>query len=88
MLDRRSPFVRNHEAATTLSRTSVEILGRMRKNLLVGERGMKWPAMALHSQTQMTEGPVRHALSQMVVAGTMVVHPPFMTHAGAETEGA
>ncbi len=47
-----------------------------RDNILFGERGLKWPMMAL--RTQMELGPCRHALAQMVVAGEMVVFPPFV----------
>jgi hypothetical protein len=37
---------------------------------------MKWPMLALMSDVDL--GNCRHVLSQMVVAGTMIVHPPIV----------
>ena len=48
---------------------------RKQKDVLQGQRGVRYPLMALTTQRSM--GPARHALSQKVVGGTMVIHPPF-----------
>ena len=45
-------------------------------NVLYGERSMKWPLLALMCDADL--GSARHAISQMVVAGTMTVHPPIV----------
>ena len=44
--------------------------------ILMGERIFGWPLMALQSKNKMEYGPVRHVLTQMVVAGTVTVMPP------------
>lgn len=47
-----------------------------RQDILYGDNhAVKYPLMAL--RTQMDMGPARHALSQIVVSGEMVVFPPF-----------
>ena len=46
-----------------------------KKDVLQGQRGIRFPLIALTSQRSM--GPSRHVLSQKVVGGTMVIHPPF-----------
>lgn len=48
---------------------------RKKKDVLQGQRGVRYPLIALTSQRSM--GPSRHVLSQKVVGGTMVIHPPF-----------
>lgn len=50
---------------------------RLRKqpDVLQGQRGIRFPLIALTSQRSM--GPSRHILAQKVVGGTMVIHPPF-----------
>jgi hypothetical protein len=45
------------------------------RDLLHGGRGTRRPLIAVATKKDL--GPARHALSQMVVAGTMVVHPPL-----------
>jgi len=53
-------------------------------NVLYGERTMKWPVLALMSNADF--GNARHALSQMVVAGTMTVHPPIVIQQDKDEE--
>ena len=48
---------------------------RKQSDVLQGQRGIRYPLIALTSQRSM--GPSRHILSQKVVGGTMVIHPPF-----------
>lgn len=48
---------------------------RKQKDVLQGQRGVRYPLIALTTQRSM--GPARHALSQKVVGGTMVIHPPY-----------
>ena len=48
---------------------------RKEKDVLQGQRGVRYPLIALTTQRSM--GPTRHVLSQKVVGGTMVIHPPF-----------
>jgi hypothetical protein len=45
-------------------------------SVLCGQRVRRYPFIALTTQRSM--GPYRHILSQMVVAGTMTVQPPFI----------
>ena len=44
-------------------------------SVLHGFHAMRFPLIALNTRRSM--GPARHILSQMVVAGTMTVHPPY-----------
>ena len=44
-------------------------------SVLHGIHAVRFPLMALTTRRSM--GPARHILSQMVVAGTMTVHPPY-----------
>ena len=44
-------------------------------SVLHGHHAKRYPLIALTTQRSM--GPSRHILSQMVVAGTMTVHPPY-----------
>jgi len=71
----RSRLTRSHAVPSRFLRSSLHSRRFSRDNILYGERGLKWPLMAL--RTQMNLGPARHALAQMVVAGEMVVFPPF-----------
>lgn len=50
---------------------------------LFGGRGLRRPLIAVATKKDM--GPARHALAQMVVAGTMVVHPPLKAGTGPAT---
>jgi hypothetical protein len=45
-------------------------------SVLCGQRVRRYPFICLTTQRSM--GPYRHILSQMVVAGTMTVQPPFI----------
>jgi hypothetical protein len=44
-------------------------------SVLHGSRVLRFPLIALTTRRSM--GPSRHVLSQMVVAGTMTVNPPY-----------
>ena len=46
-------------------------------DLLRGKRAIRYPLISLTTQREM--GPYRHVLSQKVVAGTMAIHPPYVT---------
>ncbi len=48
---------------------------RKQKDVLQGQRTVRYPLIALTTQRSM--GPTRHVLSQKVVGGTMVIHPPY-----------
>jgi hypothetical protein len=53
-------------------------LNQMKPNtssILNGLHVVRFPLIALTTRRAM--GPARHVLSQMVVAGTMTVHPPY-----------
>ena len=64
-----------HVRSRRLGQRVVRSLAAARTDLLFGhQRGIKRPLIALTTKKEM--GPVRHALSQMVVAGVMTVHPP------------
>lgn len=71
----RSPFRVRYVDAVRLDRGATKKTRKYRSKLLFGSRQFGWPLMAL--RTGMDLGPVRHVLSQMVVAGTMTVYPPF-----------
>lgn len=45
---------------------------------LYGIRGLRHPAMGLRAVRQL--GPVRHALEQRAVCGTLEIHAPFSDH--------
>ena len=77
-----SPLRTNHGLAVRLS-----LRGPLRSawsghSLLAGHRVFGWPLMALHASRDL--GPVRHALAQRVVSGTMTVHPPLLIQAPPE----
>ena len=61
--------------AMAVFRASFKKQLRKQKDVLQGQRGVRYPLIALTTQRSM--GPARHALSQKVVGGTMVIHPPF-----------
>lgn len=64
-----------HDEATRLGRQYDRGLARKADSYCMGLRRFGKPMMALHVQQKL--GPVRHALSQMVVAGTMTTQPPI-----------
>lgn len=66
-----------HSQSTRIGRASRAVTDRAgRQDVLYGDNHhVKHPLMAL--RTQMDMGPARHALSQIVVSGEMVVFPPF-----------
>ncbi len=63
--------------STRMGRAARAVTDRAgRQNILYGvNHAVRHPIMAL--RTQMDMGPARHALSQIVVSGEMVVFPPF-----------
>ena len=66
----RSPFRQRHDRATRFGRLATGT--SFKKDLLRGRRYMRRPLMAL--MTELNMGPVRHALAQRTIAGTMEVH--------------
>lgn len=76
-LNNSSPLRKEHPKATRIGDVAMGLSQRFHQDILLGVRSFGWPLMAL--QTQSSLGPCRHALSQMVVAGTMTVFPPFMS---------
>ena len=72
----RSLFHHIYLDSSRFARESGRVTSRSHSSLLHGSRDFGWPVMAL--RTSFALGPVRHALSQMVVAGTMSVFPPFV----------
>lgn len=77
MLENTSPLRREHGKASLLEGRAVDKKHTFHQDILLGVRNFGWPLMALRTQTSL--GPCRHVLSQMVVAGTMTVFPPFMS---------
>ncbi len=69
----QSPLRREHRLVARFQKNAIGLCTP--DNLLYGERESKWPMLALSCQPDM--GSCRHALSQMVVAGTMSVYPPI-----------
>jgi hypothetical protein len=72
------PFKSKHKHARMLGKENIVFLPKEHKDILRGERGTRYPLMCL--TTQRTMGPSRHVLSQMVVGGSMSIHPPFDTN--------
>jgi hypothetical protein len=64
----------NHDSAVRLGRKYDRRLATNADSVCMGVRQFGKPMMALVTQQKL--GPVRHALSQMVVAGTMTTQPP------------
>ena len=66
-----------HRQSTNMGRESCRLTKMAgRKDVLYGSNhSIKYPMVAL--RTQIDLGPARHALSQIVVSGEMVVFPPF-----------
>lgn len=75
LCERGHPFAKYHQHACMLGKESIVFLPKEHKDILRGERGTRYPLMCL--TTQRTMGPSRHVLSQMVVGGSMSIHPPF-----------
>ena len=76
---RPSPFSRAHVVAGRLCGRGPAFHAWDDAALLPGRRTFGWPLMALQAQRDL--GPVRHALAQRVVAGTMTIHPPILIQA-------
>jgi hypothetical protein len=76
MLERHpSPLMLDaHSVAVRLSDERDAALAEKRTSLTCGRRQFGSPMMALQAKKSL--GPCRHALTQMVVAGSMVVNPP------------
>ena len=78
-----SPLRDLHRSSSRFERRALE--RELHADRLYGEREQKWPMLALQSSPDL--GNCRHALSQMVVAGTMDVRPPIHVSSGrGETE--
>lgn len=77
-LENNSPLRREHVRAARFKAASEGRTPNFHQDILLGERNFGWPLMALRTQSNL--GPCRHALSQMVVAGTLTVLPPFMSN--------
>lgn len=77
-----------YDAATRLANVGEVRLARNADSYCCGKRHFGRPMMALSAKKSL--GPVRHALSQMVVAGTMVINPPVQVRITSDTaeEGA
>jgi hypothetical protein len=77
LLKRRiTPLSISHDLSCSMSRMFG--LNQIKPNTsskLNGIHVMRFPLIALTTRRAM--GPARHILSQMVVAGTMTVHPPY-----------
>lgn len=67
----------SYTLSTRMGRASRVVSEQRRQpdSLYGSNHSVKHPMMAL--RTQMDMGPARHALSQIVVSGEMVVFPPF-----------
>lgn len=78
---KRSVLCHEHTLATHLFRSATDLSRRIRTAPFQGDRAIKWPMLAL--RTGMRMGPCRHALSQAVVAGTMIVQPPVVVRVEA-----
>lgn len=76
-LQNSSLLRREHPRAARFGEVAMGLSQKFHQDTLLGTRSFGWPLMAL--QVQSSLGPCRHALSQMVVAGTMTVFPPFMS---------
>lgn len=72
------PLSQAHALSTRWGRTATFLTRSAghRDHLYGDQHSIKFPMMAL--RTSMELGPVRHALSQIVVSGEMVVFPPFV----------
>jgi hypothetical protein len=77
----QSPLRRSHDRASRFHRLALG--AHLHSDLLHGERVYQWPLLAL--QTTQDLGNCRHALSQMVVAGTMSVYPPVQVSPNPQT---
>lgn len=73
---KQTPLLRDYERKARFFLLSTERAKKMSASVLHGQRRFGWPMMAL--QTQRELGPVRHAISQMVVSGTMTIFPPWV----------
>lgn len=76
MLERHPSLVmlHAHDEAKKLAERIDPRLAAQRFSTAYGHRQFSYPMLALQAKKKL--GPCRHALSQMVVAGTMVVQPP------------
>ena len=79
-----SPLRDLHRSSSRFERRALQ--RQLHTDRLYGERLLKYPMLALQSSPDL--GSCRHALSQMVVAGTMDVRPPIHVSVDrGETEG-
>lgn len=66
---------RQWRRAGALQARGCGLTAAMHRPLVYGRRALAWPAMS-HT-TDVSMGPSRHTLSQMVVAGTVTYLPSF-----------
>ena len=66
---------RQQRRSAALQGLGCGLTAAMHRPLVYGRRALCWPAMSL--TTDLSMGPSRHTLSQMVVAGTVTYLPPF-----------
>ena len=71
----KGPLAGAHAPAGRLLRRAEAWQDWARARQFTGERQFGWPLLALNAKREL--GRVRHALSQRVVAGTMIVTPPI-----------
>ena len=64
-----------HRASSKLLARGCGLTAALHRPLVYGTRALCWPAMSL--TTDLSMGPARHTLAQMVVAGTVQYLPPF-----------
>jgi hypothetical protein len=77
LIYKSTPFCVLHKSSGQLSSlTKKDKIVPVTSSLLCGIRGMRYPFLSLSSR-RLTKS-CRHVLSQMVVAGTMTVQPPFI----------
>jgi hypothetical protein len=77
LLKRRiTPLSISHDLSCFMSRIfGLNQIKPIKSSILHGFHVVRFPLIALTTRRAM--GPARHVLSQMVVAGTMTVHPPY-----------
>jgi hypothetical protein len=81
---------KSHDDAVLLASNNEKQFAENAKSYCHGRRQFGRPMLALTAKKSL--GPVRHILSQMVVAGSMKVNPPVQvritsTHDGAAEQG-
>ena len=80
-----SPLRRRQRESARLEAHAAAMTRWFHRPLVFGIRGLAGPVMAL--QTDLNLGPVRHALSQMAIAGTVQWMPSFPPPAARRPSG-